>query len=60
MNLNDIEKLAGHRHLPAWVLKLVADAVEEEREACAKVCEAYIWQALGMEMAGAIRRRGEL
>ena len=30
-----------------------------EREACAKVCESYIAQAIGREMASAIRARGQ-
>ena len=32
-------------------------AVLEEREACAKVCEAYIAEGIGREMAEAIRAR---
>jgi hypothetical protein len=30
-----------------------------EREACAKMCEAYIAEMIGREMATAIRARGE-
>jgi hypothetical protein len=30
-----------------------------EREACAKVCEAYIAEMIGREMATAIRARGK-
>jgi len=30
-----------------------------EREACAKMCEAYIAEMIGREMAAAIRARGE-
>jgi hypothetical protein len=41
MNLKDIERLAGHRNVSAWVLKLVLDAVSEEREACAFTCEQF-------------------
>jgi hypothetical protein len=45
------------------VLKLVNAAVEQEREACAKVCEAHvgIWiiPAGPQECAAAIRARGE-
>ena len=40
MTSKEIEELAGHRQVPAWVVKLVADAVEVEREACAKICES--------------------
>lgn len=32
MNRDDIIKLAGHREVPPWVLKLVMDCVEAERE----------------------------
>jgi hypothetical protein len=31
----------------------------DEREACAKVCESYIAQGIGKEMATAIRARGQ-
>ena len=37
MTLKEIEELAGHRQVPAWVVKLVADAVAAEREACANL-----------------------
>jgi hypothetical protein len=30
-----------------------------EREACAKMCEAYIAEMIGKEMAAAIRARGK-
>jgi hypothetical protein len=40
MNLQQIQDLAGHRDVPAWVIKLVQDAVSEEREACARVVDA--------------------
>jgi hypothetical protein len=38
MTSQEIEELAGHRPVPAWVVKLVADAVAEERKACASLC----------------------
>ena len=41
MTQQEIQELAGHREVPPWVVKLVADAVAKEREACAKVCEEY-------------------
>ena len=41
------------------VLTLVNAAIEAEREACAKVCESYIAEGIGREMAEAIRARGE-
>jgi hypothetical protein len=34
MTYQEIEELAGHRQVPAWVVKLVSDAVAIEREAC--------------------------
>ncbi len=34
------------------------EAVAAEREACAEVCEAYIAPSIGLEMAAAIRARG--
>jgi hypothetical protein len=35
----EIEDLAGHRKVSAWVIKLVSDAVVIEREACAKLMD---------------------
>jgi hypothetical protein len=35
MNRNDIIRMAGHREVPPWVMKLVQDCVNAEREACA-------------------------
>jgi hypothetical protein len=32
MNRDDIIKLAGHREVPPWVMKLVVDCVAAERE----------------------------
>lgn len=32
MNRDDIIKLAGHREVPPWVMKLVMDCVAAERE----------------------------
>ncbi|CAB4140153.1 hypothetical protein UFOVP684_21 [uncultured Caudovirales phage] len=40
MTSKEIEELAGHRPVSAWVIKLVNDAIAIEREACAKVCES--------------------
>lgn len=39
MTIDQIKELAGHRTVPPWVMKLVQEAVDIEREACAKVCE---------------------
>jgi hypothetical protein len=44
MNRDDIIKLAGHREVPPWVMKLVQDCLEAEREACAKAVErSYLY-----------------
>lgn len=40
MTSKEIEELAGHRPVSAWVIKLVNDAIAIEREACAKICES--------------------
>jgi hypothetical protein len=37
MTSQEIEELAGHRQVPAWVVKLVGDAIAAEREACASL-----------------------
>jgi len=39
MNRDDIIRMAGHREVPPWVLKLVQECVEAEREECARVCD---------------------
>lgn len=39
MTEQEIQELARHRKVPSWVIKLVADAVAVEREACAKLCQ---------------------
>lgn len=42
MTPKEITTLAGHRLLQPWVMKLVMDAVDHERESCAKLCEDMI------------------
>ena len=46
MTNQEIKELAGHREVPPWVMKLVADAVakavEHERNECVKLCETYM------------------
>ena len=37
MTSKEIEELAGHRPVSAWVVKLVNDAIAIEREACANM-----------------------
>lgn len=62
MTQQEIEELAGHRKVSAWVIKLVADAVAIEREECAKLCEELETcsdaEFYGHEFAAAIRARG--
>jgi hypothetical protein len=41
MTQDEIIEMAGHRLVSAWVIKLVCDAVDKEREACAKLAEEY-------------------
>jgi hypothetical protein len=60
MNHKEIEELAGHRLVSAWVVKLVGDAVAIEREACADIAEN--WRCNGMPrtvLADQIRARGQ-
>lgn len=64
MTSKEIEELAGHRPVSAWVFKLVADAIAIEREACAKVCNHLVINHPGradltvVQCADAIRARG--
>ena len=37
MTQQEIEKLAGHRKVSAWVIKLVADAMALERKKCVDI-----------------------
>ena len=70
MTLKEIEELAGHRQVPAWVVKLVSDAVAAEREACARVAEERLFDKANCtaeqmyelqkkSIAAAIRERGQ-
>ena len=65
MTQQEIQELAGHREVPPWVVKLVADAVAKEREACAKVCEELVIEVVGNsalavdQCTRAIRARGQ-
>ena len=64
MTSKEIEELAGHRQVPAWVVKLVGDAIAIEREACANVClDLTAWHsklaiAAFESAADAIKARG--
>jgi hypothetical protein len=65
MNRDDIIRMAGHREVPPWVMKLVQDCVDAEREECAKVCEEttvpwtqHVYNGACMACAVSIRARG--
>jgi hypothetical protein len=61
----EIIELAGHRQVPAWVMKLVGDAVAKEREECAKIADSWntnvVWEnkMLSINIAKEIRARGQ-
>ena len=66
MTTQEIIELAGHRDVPPWVMKLVADCLAKEREACAKIVDenanrcdkdTLAWKLLSSN-AQAIRARG--
>ena len=64
MTSKEIEELAGHRPVSAWVVKLVNDAIAIERGACANVClDLTAWHsklaiAAFESAADAIKARG--
>ena len=64
MTSKEIEELAGHRPVSAWVIKLVNDAIAIERDACANVClDLTAWHsklaiAAFESAADAIKARG--
>jgi hypothetical protein len=75
MTSEEIEELAGHRQVPAWVVKLVGDAVAAEREAIIGLlkgidqteCESEdgYWETsfgakFGKELLSTIRARGQV
>lgn len=71
MTLDEIKELAGHREVSPWVVKLVQDAVELERESCAKDCERVAeeeedaspnknYDEIAYGCAAVIRERGKL
>lgn len=60
MTNKEIEEMAGHRQVPPWVMMLVLNCIEKEREACAQICDGDgVRQMNGDECAAAIRARGE-
>ena len=56
MTKEEIIELAGHRQVPAWVMKLVGDAIAKERQECAKIAEEP-WQGSPKAIAEQIRAR---
>ena len=67
MTSDEIKELAGHREVPPWVMKLVADAVAMEREQCKKIAESMslteanmnkTWRTACRDVAEAINERG--
>ena len=66
MTRDEIQKLAGHRTVSPWIMKLVYEAIALEREACAKVCEENAddgtegeWDTACINCADRIRDRGQ-
>lgn len=43
MTSKEIEELAGHRQVPAWVVKLVADAVAAQKKEWVGLTQEEIW-----------------
>jgi len=63
MTQQEIEELARHRKVPSWVIKLVADAIAAEREACAYRASIALLGAdrgLANRVDKAIRARGNV
>lgn len=54
MTNQEIKELAGHREVPPWVMKLVADAVAMERAFCADMVSDYMKQTESMEARGCL------
>jgi hypothetical protein len=60
MTRDDIIRMAGHREVPPWVMKLVQDCVDVEREECAKCAETYAHMSDNFNaLAAEIRARGK-
>ena len=60
MTNQEIKELAGHREVPPWVMKLVADAVAMEREAVLETVYGYARSLLSNDDFQAdIRARGK-
>ena len=59
MTLQEIQDLAGHRDVPPWVVKLVGDAIDKEREACAVDADWCIQNHIEQHIPERIRARGQ-
>lgn len=61
MTTQEILELAGHRQVPPWVMKLVADCLQKEREACAKLADVWVraYDHPSEVIARSIRARGQ-
>ena len=57
MTTQEIIELAGHRDVPPWVMKLVADCVAKEREDILKL-SSQNWYKTQKDFEEAIRARG--
>jgi hypothetical protein len=54
MTLKEIEELAGHRQVPAWVVKLVADAVAAQKKEWVSLTDEEIKDILDCGRGGLI------
>jgi hypothetical protein len=43
MNRDDVIRMAGHREVPPWVMKLVMDCVEAVREKDTELLQQLLW-----------------
>ena len=57
MTAQEVIELAGHRDVPPWVMKLVADCVAREREECLVILQNRMFSREGVIFA--IRARGQ-
>ena len=57
MTTQEILELAGHRDVPPWVMKLVADCVAKEREDILQL-SSQNWYKTQKDFEEAIRARG--
>ena len=57
MTAQEVIELAGHRDVPPWVMKLVADCVAKEREDILQL-SSQNWYKTQKDFEEAIRARG--